>query len=610
MTIKTKLWSVLGLLIGLLVLSSVLSFFLTNRINREIQDVIQVEEAVLEWEIAIVEASIAVLKYIDQGDPDQKKRLADSISEFGQIQEQFERLVTSDEKAITGREVVRLFQEFVLISDRIIEISDEQRSSLALLTESVRSVDGIIGEELTPLIEQDPLQGVPKLEAILSMEVKIHEAFSAVQSYVISPAASLRDEVSSDQRDYARAEGSYTSLVLSGAERSVIAQIRVLFDETVRLSTIVLNSEDEIVELENRLSASLEAIDGLIDDEIQPLIQASLTAAEKDVSTSISIATYSNGVLLIIGLSVSVVGLLVVTRQIITPLGELGVAARLLGEGVSSARADIETSDEIGDVATAFNEMAAAHEVNENRMQAAIGDLEDSNSQLESFSYSVSHDLRSPLRAIDGFSRLLLEDHSASLDPEAQRYLGIVRRNSQQMGLLIDDLLQFSRLGREPVHLSMVSPATLARESVAGLRGQQEGREVEISIGEMPDCRADPSLLKQVYDNLISNALKFTRDRNLALIEIGSMVVASGEPAYFVRDNGVGFDMAYADKLFGVFQRLHRPEDYEGTGVGLAIVERVIQKHGGRVWAESELDKETTFYFTLKGEDSIDYERS
>ncbi len=227
-------------------------------------------------------------------------------------------------------------------------------------------------------------------------------------------------------------------------------------------------------------------------------------------------------------------------------------------------------------------------------------DLEAANKELEAFSYSVSHDLRAPLRAIDGFSRILLQEHAPSLPPDVQRYLGIVSRNAQHMDQLITDLLAFSRLARQPLNKETVDPPSLVRAALEDLRAEQEGRRVEILIGDLPPCQADPTLLRQVFANLLSNALKFTRKRDVARIEIGCQRIA-GENVYYVRDNGVGFDMRYADKLFGVFQRLHLAEEYEGTGVGLAIVQRIIQRHGGRVWAQAEVDKGATFYFVLAG---------
>jgi PAS domain S-box-containing protein len=227
--------------------------------------------------------------------------------------------------------------------------------------------------------------------------------------------------------------------------------------------------------------------------------------------------------------------------------------------------------------------------------------FESSNKELEAFTYTVSHDLRAPLRAIDGFSKILLEQYAAGLEPEALRYLNLVTDNTRQMSRLIEDLLQLSRTGKQAMNVQTVAPIELVRQVVADLEAQQAGRQVEINIASLPDCQADPALLKQVYLNLLSNALKFTRQCEVARIQVGAQQV-DGQCVYFVRDNGVGFDMNYADKIFAVFQRLHSVDDYEGSGIGLAIVQRIVQRHGGRVWAEAQLDKGASFYFTLEGE--------
>lgn len=303
---------------------------------------------------------------------------------------------------------------------------------------------------------------------------------------------------------------------------------------------------------------------------------------------------------------------MVLARTITRPILALKDGAARFGQGRLDVRLPETSGDELGLLAREFNTMAAALSEKETQLRQRAELLEQANKELEAFSYSVSHDLRAPLRAIDGFSRILLEEYAPQLVPEAQRYLRLVRGNAKQMGYLIDDLLTFSRLSRQPLQKQLVAPADLVRECLEDLRAEREGRRVEITIGDasaalrqgskqaLPACEADPSLLKQVWINLLSNALKFTRHREVAVIEIGCRE-EDDEDVYFVKDNGVGFDMQYVGKLFGVFQRLHRAEEYEGTGVGLAIVQRIVHRHGGRVWAEAEVDKGATFYFTLGG---------
>jgi PAS domain S-box-containing protein len=247
----------------------------------------------------------------------------------------------------------------------------------------------------------------------------------------------------------------------------------------------------------------------------------------------------------------------------------------------------------------------------EERVRLRTIELENANRDLDSFSYSVSHDLRAPLRAISGFTSILLDEHAAQLSPEARRLFGRIRDNAAHMDKLIRDLLAFSHLGRQQVSKRAVKPAELVQEALATLASEREGRKVEITVGDLPRCHGDSALLEQVFVNLLSNALKYSRKREVARVEVGAVNVADlpkdaviegadpGEMAYFVRDNGVGFDMKYAGKLFGVFQRLHPAGEYEGTGVGLAIVQRIIHRHGGQVWATAAVDQGATFYFTL-----------
>lgn len=227
-----------------------------------------------------------------------------------------------------------------------------------------------------------------------------------------------------------------------------------------------------------------------------------------------------------------------------------------------------------------------------------VAELNDANKELESFSYSVSHDLRAPLRHIDGFARILKEEHAGELSQDGIRYLDRVLEAANHMGRLVDDLLKLARINRQEIAKQNVRLENVVREAIAELPPETRERSIEWRIEPLSQADCDPGLLKLVFSNLLSNSVKFTRTRRDAVIEVGECE-SRGLPAYFVRDNGVGFDQKYADKLFGVFQRLHRQEDFEGTGIGLATVQRIIRRHGGDIWAESEPDRGATFFFTL-----------
>jgi light-regulated signal transduction histidine kinase (bacteriophytochrome) len=227
-------------------------------------------------------------------------------------------------------------------------------------------------------------------------------------------------------------------------------------------------------------------------------------------------------------------------------------------------------------------------------------EVEAANKELETFSYSVSHDLRAPLRHIDGYIEMLIDETGETLSDEAKRHLEVIADSSRHMSGLIDDLLAFSRTGRSELHLERVDLEPLVHEVIQSLEMGTRGRSIDWQIGPLPAVRGDSALLRQVFANLIGNAIKYTQPRESARVEVGCAGEEEGRQVFFVRDNGVGFDMAHAGKLFGLFQRLHRADEFEGTGIGLANVRRIVSRHGGTVWAEAELGRGATFYFSLE----------
>jgi len=248
-----------------------------------------------------------------------------------------------------------------------------------------------------------------------------------------------------------------------------------------------------------------------------------------------------------------------------------------------------------GDTKTAIKDL-------EQRLARRTAELEAAHKELQDFSYSISHDLRAPLRAVNGFSRIVLEEFGSQLPEEARRHLERVRSAGERMGELIEGLLTFSHSGRQSLKQETVNSIEVAQSALEELNSEQNGRQIDLRIGKLSPCKADPMLFRQVWINLFSNAIKFTRDRTPAIIEAGS-TREKGEVVYFVRDNGAGFDMQYSNKLFGMFQRLHRADEFAGLGIGLAVAQRIIHRHGGRIWAEGKVDEGATFFFTVDGND-------
>ncbi len=260
----------------------------------------------------------------------------------------------------------------------------------------------------------------------------------------------------------------------------------------------------------------------------------------------------------------------------------------------------IELQTAVRTLEAAHEEISELNRTLEQRVEQRTAELEAANRELESFSYSISHDLRAPLRAVDGFLQLFRGDYAAQLPDGADARLERIHESAVHMGLLIEGLLVLARSTRQPIKKERILPASIVKRVLEQLQREQEGRNVQISVADLPPCEADSTLLQQVFANLLSNALKYSRQRDPAVIEVGSRT-ENDECVYFVRDNGAGFAMQHAKKLFGVFERLHHVDEFAGIGIGLSIVKRIVERHGGRIWAEAKVGEGATFSFTLPG---------
>ncbi len=397
---------------------------------------------------------------------------------------------------------------------------------------------------------------------------------------------------------------------------NLFSQITASYEERQKVVQEGASQEkiDAITGIEERLVAQLLITSNSVVTDASRLAEK----AQAEVMEAERLAASLTLILMIVLAIAITASSLLIARSISKPLAELAKGARIIGGGDLEHKVGVKSKDELGQLAAAFNEMteslkkttASRDELDrevtirkraEDEIQKANTEVTAANAELEAFSYSVSHDLRAPLRSIDGFSLALLEDYPDRLDEQGKDYLQRVRSSTQRMGVLIDDMLSLSRVTRSEMRRTMVDLSALTQSIAAELQERHPERQVEFVIEQGLTASGDAHMLWALLENLLRNAWKFTGRHPQARIEFG-LTRVDGEPAYFVRDDGAGFDMAYADKLFGAFQRLHTEAEFKGTGIGLATVQRIAHRHGGRVWADGKVEEGATFYFTLQME--------
>ncbi len=403
--------------------------------------------------------------------------------------------------------------------------------------------------------------------------------------------------------------------LIKNEERALLSEIQKVFDSTVVIFSIlaersesgkgVLKERERFSEGEQRLFSQLLLKEYALRDGIGRLQESVLRTSQVADERLILVL-----VLLIVATTLTTIGNVALINRILTKgVSGLRRGAESIGSGDLDHRIEMKGDDELCDLARTTNEMAAKLKESytsvenlrkelEQRVIQRTAQLEAANKELEAFSYSVSHDLRAPLRSIDGFSQVLLEDYGNKLEGEGREALQRVRNGAQRMAQLIDDLFKLSRVTRGEMRQEMVDLSSMAKAALTEFQKTEPERRVECVVTEGAIANGNGRLLWVVLENLLGNAWKFTAKRSQAKIEFG-ITQRDGKTAYFVRDNGVGFDMAYSDKLFGAFQRLHSMTEYPGTGIGLATVQRIVHRHGGEVWAEGVVDQGATFYFTL-----------
>jgi len=410
-----------------------------------------------------------------------------------------------------------------------------------------------------------------------------HDSFARLLAQDVFEDPNERSIVENIRQQNQYLQDAFSALVDLGREPDASGQEAVLSREVERrlVTQLMLISQDSIIDARQLAQITAEKI------------------RESQRRTSRLLA----GLVALIGI-VMASHFVTSLNQILTPIKQLRLGVEAFAKGEFSFRTRVKVNNELGDLSRAFDQMAERLEETMTALERKTIQLLETNRELESFSYSVSHDLRSPLRGIDGWGLALIEDYGEQLDSTAHTYVERIRTDTQRMGQLIDDLLQLARVTRAEIKHEPVNLSGLAQNVAERLKSTRGERRIEFLIQPGLSALGDPRLLEIALNNLLDNACKFTGTRTEARIEFGETVAEEPESgvrrkAYFIRDNGVGFDMAHAQRLFGAFQRMHKASEFPGTGIGLATVQRVVHRHGGSVWADATPDQGSVFYFSL-----------
>ncbi len=634
-TITMKLWLCFGLLILILASVGAVSYLQIDRIEKDLLQIVQIEEplqeAILEMEINVGEMAGAVLNYVWNLEPTDIERVRDSEADFERFAARFDQLAESDEEKRLAQEVAQLCAHFKMLGDEMTMLAGQRHADLRLFTKNAKEIDQFIEGKFRQMIHRAAPNAVKKMEAALSMEVNINKALAAIEAYVLQPSPARRKEIVDSEADFERFEAMYRQTGLSIDEEMCLSQIDKDFAEAVKAGNEIIEITDKLDELIKRFEMNLEKIDMILDDQIQPLVRAATDRATEDAKSSAATAAAVLLVMTVFGTLVGSFSALSISRGIIKPVKELAKGAEMIGSGILEHKIDIKGKDEFRHLAGNFNQMAAnlkqsgeelqkAHDELQQRVEERTAELSEANEllrreidehkrteealkrtneELQNFVHVVSHDLKTPITYIQGFSSALLDKHKEGLDDQGRMCLERIDASALRMERFVSDLLALSKVGKVVATFEDVSSLEIVRNVTSGLKERLKAKGLELIVEDsLPTINCDQGRIYQVFDNLLVNAIKFTGDSENPEIEIGYFDTGDFHQ-FHVRDNGIGIDPEDHRKIFEMFHRLKQIEDEQGTGLGLAIVERIVSQHGGQIWVESQKEKGATFYFTL-----------
>jgi signal transduction histidine kinase len=593
-TISDKLLLGFGFLILLLALSAYISYQQTTYINQDVHRIVYVamplEEAVLEMEISVWETAIGVLNYVRDPDTDTKESVSVSAINFERTAAEYRWMAETDEQEELGKEVVTLYLEFKQSGDQVMNLTDQQATELQIFRESVENIEELIDEKLKISIDRSVLRAEKKLESALGMENNIEEYVAAIEDYLDSQDPTLLEEILDAEVEFEQFYNQYRETNPSTEETRLIIQIDENFRKAKKAGNRVIILTDNLYELLDQFEDDLEEIDNMLENEIQPLIHMETVKAAENAKGSGTIVTTSLIIMSVLGLSFGVGAALVIIQGISRPLFNLIEGAKKIGGGTYEYRIDLKTKDEIGTLTSAFNSMA--------------DQLQSRELMKDRFISSATHELRTPLVSIKGFIDRVIKGKSGKLPDKVTLELEIVKRNTERLLSLVNELLEVRRMesGKLKLNLKVIDFQEIIQHCVREIQPLIEQKKQRFNL-KVPrgrlSIKGDGIRLSQALMNLLDNASKFTPESGIITLSAEKM---KGNIKVQVKDTGIGIRKKDLGKIFEPFADIEKSSYVRGTGLGLSVTKGIIKGHKGRMWAESSGEgKGATFTFIIPG---------
>jgi signal transduction histidine kinase len=593
-TVGIRLGIGIGTLLGSLLILGIFFSLQARFTSGNIQRLVTLQDpkadATYKMKITLMDMSFAVLNYLQDGEKLYLTRIAKDQLDFKKSYQLYMEMTQTREEKASGRKLEEEYAAWMRAINSLIRLRNEQNEKTQGFLKSLDRLAGLLNKKIQEETKQVHWVPSRKLQETTEMEIAIEELRKNATIFLTDPEAPYEHRIKKDVQDFTNHLRAYRNLTLTPKEQQWAKNLRLLFAKTRDATWEIMNLAIAEADRQEDFVRLRRQMDGVLNDQIQFPLEKSRAQARDKIQKKLSRATVFVFIFVLIGVFFGLGVAIITTKSITDPVARLMAGTDAVARGDLTYRVETESSDELGSLAESFNRMLEA-------LQRNSQELERSNKELEEFAYAASHDLQEPLRKIANYAELLERRCKDQVDDVSKKYMATIIGGSTRMISLIHDLLSYSRISQDELVLTTVDMNSVVQQVISDLEVPIQESGAAISSDPLPTVRANPGQMEELFQNLISNAIKFRRP-DPAQIHISAQR-RSKVWKFSVKDNGIGIDPQHTKRLFLIFQRLHSRAEYPGTGIGLAICRKIVERHGGRIWVESELGKGATFHFIL-----------